>query len=256
MKVPLKIFLHISKYLQILQGIKRRGWDLNPDELALASFRDSPIFSGALPGYATSATVYLILDSVFIFKGCMKTIYLLTSNPGKVEEIKLHLKKFGIDVVAEDMEIPEIKSDNQEDIAIEKVKFAAKKIKKPVITEDTGIYFEAYKNFPGTNSRWVFETVGYEGILKLLEDKIRKAYFKTTIGFCEPGEESKVFVGICRGEITNKLTGNPHPRLPYDAIFIPEGDTRTFAEMTKEEKNKFSHRAKAVEKFAEWFAKT
>jgi XTP/dITP diphosphohydrolase len=185
----------------------------------------------------------------------MKTIYLLTSNPGKVEEIKLHLKKFGIDVLAKDMEIPEIKSDSQEEIAIEKVKFAAKKIKKPVIAEDTGIYFEAYKNFPGTNSRWVIESIGYEGILKLLGGKSKKAYFKTTIGLCEPGKEPRIFTGICKGGITEKIRGTPHPRLPYDAIFVPEGETRTFAEMTKEEKNKYSHRAKAVERFSEWFTK-
>jgi XTP/dITP diphosphohydrolase len=185
----------------------------------------------------------------------MKTVYLLTSNPGKVEEIKLLVKKFGIEVLAEDMEIPEIKSDSQEEIAIEKVKFATKKIKKHVITEDTGIYFEAYENFPGTNSRWIFESIGYEGILKILEGESRKAYFKTTVGFCEPGKEPEVFVGICKGEITEKIRGSPHPRLPYDAIFIPEGETRTFAEMTKEEKNKYSHRAKAVENFAEWFIK-
>jgi len=185
----------------------------------------------------------------------MKTIYLLTSNPGKVEETRLHLKKFGIDVVAKNIEIPEIKSDHQEDIAIEKVKFAAKKIKKSVIAEDTGIYFEAYKNFPGTSSRWIFESLGYEGILKLLEGKTRKAYFKTTVGFCEPGKKPKTFVGVCKGEITAKPRGTPHPRLPYDAIFIPEGDERTFAEITKEEKAKYSHRTKALEKFAKWFNK-
>jgi len=185
----------------------------------------------------------------------MKTIYLLTTNPGKVEEIKLHLKKFGIDVVAKDIEIPEIKSDEQEEVAIEKVKFAAKKIKKTVIAEDTGIYFEAYKNFPGTNSRWVFATIGYEGIFKLLEGKNRKACFKTTVGFCEPGKKPKTFVGICKGEIANKLRGTPHHRLPYDAVFIPEGDEKTFAEMAKDEKAKYSHRAKALEKFAKWINK-
>jgi len=185
----------------------------------------------------------------------MKTIYLLTTNPGKVEETRLHLKKFGIDVVAKSIEIPEIKSDEQEEIAIEKVKFAAKKIKKPAIAEDTGIYFEAYKNFPGTNSRWIFTALGYEGILKLLEGKTRKAFFKTTVGFCEPEKKSKTFVGICKGEITNKPRGTPHHRLPYDAVFTPEGDIRTFAEMTKDEKAKYSHRAKALEKFAKWFIK-
>ena len=185
----------------------------------------------------------------------MKTVYLLTSNLGKIEEIKTHMKKFGIDVIGKEVEIPEIKSDSMEDIAIEKVKFAAKKIKKPVIAEDTGLYFEAYKNFPGTNSRWVFETLGYGGILKLLEDKTRKAYFKTVVGFCEPGKDPEIFVGICKGEIERTPTGNPHPRLPYDAIFIPEGATKNFAQMTIEERNKYKHRAKAVEKFVTWFSK-
>jgi XTP/dITP diphosphohydrolase len=185
----------------------------------------------------------------------MKTVYLLTSNPGKVEEIKLHLKKFGIDVVVKNIEIPEIKSDEQEQVAKEKVKFAVNKMKKPVIAEDTGLYFDVYKNFPGTNSRWIFETIGYEGIFKLLEGKRRKAYFKTTVGFCEMDGRPKIFAGICKGEIADKPIGNPHPRLPYDAIFIPEGERKTFAEMTKEEKNKYSHRAKAVEQFAKWFIK-
>jgi XTP/dITP diphosphohydrolase len=185
----------------------------------------------------------------------MKTVYLLTSNPGKVEEIKEHLKKFGVNVLGKDMEISEIKSDSMEDIVIEKVKFAAKEIKKPVIAEDTGLYFEAYKNFPGTNTKWIFETLGYEGILKLLEDKTRKACFKTVVGFCELGKEPKLFVGICKGEITKIPAGTPHPRLPYDAIFIPEGATRNFAQMTIEERNKYKHRAKAVEEFAKWFTK-
>ena len=185
----------------------------------------------------------------------MKKIVLITTNRGKVAEIQEHLKKFYIEVIGKDIEIPEIRSDDQGEVAKEKVKFAVKAVGEPVIAEDTGIYFEAYKNFPGTNSKWLINKVGYEGVFKLLEGKSRKAYFKTVIAYCEPEGKVLTFVGICKGEIINEVKGKPHPKLPYDSIFIPEGKDRTFAEMTIEERNKLKHRAKAAEEFAKWFTK-
>jgi XTP/dITP diphosphohydrolase len=182
-----------------------------------------------------------------------KKIVLITTNPGKVVEIQEHLKKFDIEVVGKHIEIPEIRSDDQEEVAKEKVKLAVKTVGEPVISEDTGIYFEAYKNFPGTNSKWLINKVGYEGVLKLLEGKSRKAYFKTVIAYCEPEGNVQTFTGICKGDIIVKIRGKPHPRLPYDSIFVPEGKDRTFAEMTIEERNQLKHRAKAAEAFAKWF---
>lgn len=183
-------------------------------------------------------------------------ICFVSSNAGKIEEVSKHLKNFGIEVEGKVLDVPEISSDNQEEVAKEKAKYAAKAVGKPVIAEDTGVYFEAYKNFPGTHPKFVFESIGYGGIFKLLEGKSRKAFFKTVVSYCEPGKEPLVFVGICRGTITEKVIGVSHPRLPYDSIFIPDGDNRVFAEMTKEEKAEYSHRAKAIEEFAKWFLKS
>jgi len=185
----------------------------------------------------------------------MRKIIFVSSNSGKIEEISKHLKNFSIEVEGKILEMPEISSDNQEEVAKEKAKYAARIAGKTVITEDTGVYFEAYKNFPGTHPKFIFETIGYEGIMKLLERKNRKAFFKTVVSYCESGKEPKVFIGICKGTITEKVIGESHPRLPYDSIFIPDGDSRVFAEMTKEEKAKYSHRAKAMEEFAKWFNK-
>jgi len=185
----------------------------------------------------------------------MRKIIFVSSNPGKIEEVSKHLKNFGIEVVGKVLELPEVSSDDQEKVAKEKSKHAARVVGKPVITEDTGLYFDAYKNFPGTHPKFIFESIGYEGIFKLLQGKVRKASFKTMVSYCEPGKEPKVFAGICKGTITSEAKGESHPRLPYDSIFIPDGDTRVFAEMTKEEKAKYSHRAKAIEKFAKWFNK-
>ena len=185
----------------------------------------------------------------------MKTVYFVSSNAGKIEEVTKHLKNFGIEVIGRELELIEINSEDQEQISKAKALEACKAISQPSIVEDTGIYFSAYKKFPGTHSKFVYNSIGYDGILKLLEGKDRNANFITTVSYCEPNSEPKSFVGFCKGKIIDEVRCEPHPRLPYDGIFIPNGDTRTFAEMTKEEKAKYSHRAKALEAFANWFVK-
>ncbi len=186
----------------------------------------------------------------------MKSVHFASSNMGKIEEVSKHLKNFGILVRGECIEIPEISSDDLETVAMEKAKAAANVTKKPVIVEDTGLYFEAYRDFPGTHPKFVFRSIGYEGIFRLLEGKSRKAYFRTVVAYCEPGKEPKTFEGISRGEIKEKVSGKPDLALPYDVIFRPEEEARTYSQMTKEEKAKTSHRAKALEAFARWFLKS
>ncbi|MBI2676155.1 MAG: RdgB/HAM1 family non-canonical purine NTP pyrophosphatase [Candidatus Aenigmarchaeota archaeon] len=183
----------------------------------------------------------------------MKTIHFASSNRGKIEEVTKHLKSFGIAVHGNRIEMPEISSDDLESIAKEKAKAASNIIGKPVIVEDTGLYFGACRDFPGTHPKFVFKGIGYEGIFRLLEGKSRKACFRTVVAYCEPGKEPKTFEGISRGEITEGVSGKPDPALPYDAVFMPESDNRTYSQMTKEEKAKTSHRAKALEAFARWF---
>lgn len=186
----------------------------------------------------------------------MKRILFISSNIGKIKEVKLCLKNFGVEVIGKVLKLPEIRSLSLEEVAKEKAKLAIKKFKKPLIVEDTGIYFEAYKNFPGVNSNFIIKSIGFEGIFKLLENKSRKAYFKTALAYCKPNKKLKVFTGICRGRITKKVRGKIDLELPYDNIFIPEGEKMIFSEMSKRKKERYSHRAKALRKFAEWFNST
>lgn len=183
----------------------------------------------------------------------MKKIYFLSSNKEKIKEVKLHLKKFGIDVIGKRVEITENEFETQEEIAKEKAVQAAKLIGKPVIVEDTGLYLLAYQNFPGIHAKFVFKGIGLKGILKLLEGKNRKAYFKTVFGYCKPGKRPIIFTGICKGRISENIREPVTPKVPYDSIFIANGEKRTFSQMTKEEKARYSHRTKAAEKFARWF---
>jgi len=183
----------------------------------------------------------------------MRTICFVSTNPGKILEIGKILKEYQINMISKNLDIPEDKNKNQEEIAKEKAKWASEKTNETVIAEDTGLYFEDHDNFPGVNSRDVFDKIDFDGLLKKLEGKNRSAYFKSVVAYCEPKKEPIVFTGICKGRITDRPIGNIVHRLPYDNIFIPDGDKRAFSQMTKEEKAKYSHRAKAVRAFAEWF---
>jgi XTP/dITP diphosphohydrolase len=183
----------------------------------------------------------------------LKTILFVSSNEGKIDEVKKHLRNFGIEVVGKVDDIIEMNSDSQEEVAKEKARSTAEKFGEAVITEDTGIYFDAFENFPGVHTKFIINTIGYEGVLKLLKNENRGAYFKTVVAYCEPKSEPRVFSGVCKGRVTEKVFGEPVFKLPYDSIFIADGESRTFSQMTKEEKAKYSHRAKASEAFAKWF---
>ena len=119
------------------------------------------------------------------------------------------------------------------------------------MVEDAGLFIEALKGFPGPYSSYVYKTLGVQGILKLMEGvKRREAYFLSAIAYAEPGLEPKVFLGKVEGFIVPEARGSKG--FGFDPIFQPKGSEKTFAEMGVEEKNRFSHRAKALSALAEW----
>jgi len=138
------------------------------------------------------------------------------------------------------------------EIARESAKNLAEKLNKPVITEDTGLYFKAYNNFPGALPKFVYQGIGFEGIFKLLDGKDRSAYFKTVIGYCEPDKEPVLFEAEMDGKIADKIFMQATNAMPYDHIFIPDGHKKTIVEMGMEEKNSFSQRGQAARKLGEY----
>ncbi|MEM2192168.1 MAG: RdgB/HAM1 family non-canonical purine NTP pyrophosphatase, partial [Candidatus Hadarchaeales archaeon] len=148
----------------------------------------------------------------------------------------------------------EIQSNSLAEIAKFSAKHAFSILHSPCFVEDAGIFISALNGFPGPYSKFVFMTIGNAGVLKLLEGtKNRDAKFISAVGYCD-GSEPKVFLGSVAGKISRKPRGTSG--FGFDPIFIPEGgDGKTFGEMSVEEKNAFSHRAKAVEAFLKWFKK-
>ena len=182
-------------------------------------------------------------------------INLVTSNLGKVEELTYILKPFGHKVSQLKVECPEIQASTLEEVVDFGLDWlGAKKIQTPFIIDDAGIFVEALENFPGVYSRYVYDTIGLQGILKQMESIVdRVTRFKCVLGLMlEDGSKHK-FVGECKGNLIHEMRGTGG--FGYDPIFIPDGYTKTFSELSSEEKNEVSHRGRAMHQLIDFLSK-
>ncbi len=177
-------------------------------------------------------------------------LHFLTGNKNKVIEAEKRLGPLGFDIIQENLQPPEIQADTLEEVALFSAKWAEPYAKKPFFLEDSGFFVDSLNGFPGVYSAYVFRTLGYMGILRLLEGvEKRCARFVAIIAYHD-GEVIRMFRGEVLGTVTREPRGGNG--FGYDPIFIPEGSSRTFAEMDTEEKGRFSHRGKALENMERW----
>ncbi len=177
-------------------------------------------------------------------------IHFITGNENKVEEAKKKIGPLGFEVIQKNLNPPEIQSDNLEDVALFSAKWVSERFSEPFFLEDAGFFVDSLNGFPGVYSAYVFETLGYMGILRLMDGiEERSARFAAVIAYHD-GKQIKSFGGEVSGHITQEPRGSNG--FGYDPIFIPEGESRTFAEMSAEEKGRVSHRGRALEKMQEW----
>ena len=177
-----------------------------------------------------------------------------TNNSHKLEEVRHAIKDFQI-VSLEEIkcfeELPETR-DILEGNSLQKAEFVFNKYKFPCFADDTGLEVEALNNAPGVYSaRYAGPQRNSDDnidlLLKNLHGKVnRRARFRTVISLVGFEPASLLFEGIIDGSITVDKRGSSG--FGYDPVFLPDGYTKTFAEMTLAEKNKLSHRAQAVKK--------
>jgi XTP/dITP diphosphohydrolase len=187
-----------------------------------------------------------------------KVVFFATGNINKFNEAKSILNEYGISVGMLRLKCDEIQSDSLKKIAETSVINAYKRSHLPIFVEDAGLFINALSGFPGPYAAYAYKTIHNSGILKLMEDAAdRAAKFQSLIAFCDESLcKPECFFGESKGEITTterKQQGKSG--FGFDPIFQPLGSSKTFAEMTIEEKNGISHRAMAIRKFAEWWAK-
>jgi len=185
-----------------------------------------------------------------------RVAFFATGNVHKFNEARRVLAEFKITTAMLNVEAVEIQDDNLENIAKTSAIDATAKSNLPVFVEDAGLFIDALNGFPGPYSSYVYRTVGTKGILKLLRnERKRDAYFLSVVAFSSAQEPSKpkCFLGVVQGKIAYEERGKQG--FGFDPVFQPlGGNGRTFAEMTTQEKNKHSHRAQALRKFAKWYS--
>jgi XTP/dITP diphosphohydrolase len=186
----------------------------------------------------------------------MKTIFLASGNPHKIEELQQVLAPLGIELKST-LDFPDAAEveEDQPDLkgnALKKARFWFEQTGLPALADDTGLEVDALGGKPGVHSaRYADEKSGYkDNVAKLLDElrgvENRKARFRTVIAFVtEEGEH--FFTGVCEGDIITERRGDKG--FGYDPVFVPNGYGKTFAELSAEEKNRISHRGRAVEKF-------
>lgn len=167
----------------------------------------------------------------------MKIKY-VTGNWAKILSARQYLEPLGFEVEQIKMEVPEIQNDSTEEIAKYSAKWASEELKCTVMKNDTGIYIEALKGFPGPYTHYVDDTIGEDGVLKLLEGvENRNAYFIEVIAYCEYGKEPITFISKTNGTIAKSKSGQYG--WSWDFIFIPNGETKTLGNFDDDKRFKY-----------------
>ena len=167
----------------------------------------------------------------------------ITSNPGKVAEYQKAFDSLGIEMEHYRLPYDEVQTSNLEEVVNKGMDEIIRQGVRDFIIDDSGLFVDALKGFPGVWSAYAQKTIGNKGILKLMEGvEDRGAEFRCCIG-CDIDGRRIVVMGKCRGVITQSEQGDGG--FGFDPIFSPDGKL-TFSEIPIDEKNTISHRGNAV----------
>ena len=191
-------------------------------------------------------------------------IILATHNQGKIAEMREMLKPLGIAVhSAADLNLPDVEETGS--TFEENAKLKAEQLSAlsglPCLADDSGLCVDALNGRPGVYSARYAPNRDFDKGMQMLLDELaatrdteRKAHFSCVMAFARPDEKTQVFEGRVDGKIAQSKKGSGG--FGYDPIFVPdEGDGRSFAEFDGAEKNKISHRGRALRKFLEYLQK-
>ncbi|ODN82071.1 inosine triphosphate pyrophosphatase [Cryptococcus amylolentus CBS 6039] len=179
----------------------------------------------------------------------MTSFVFVTGNANKLREVQAILATgdSGIKCTSQSLDVPEVQGTTQE-VAIAKVKSAAEQLGAACVTEDTALCFEALNGLPGPYIKDFMANLGHEGLNTLLQGfPTTKATALCTFAYSAgPGSEPILFEGRTDGNI---VPARGPAKFGWDPVFQPEeGEGKTYAEMKNEDKNKISHRYRALEK--------
>lgn len=173
----------------------------------------------------------------------MDKIYFLSSNKYKIKEVKNMLSSSKIKVISVSMKIKEIQSEDMKEIVEDKVLKGFRKIGRPVMVEQTGLFINDFGDLPGGLTQIFWDSLQADKFSSFFSKATVTA--KTIVAFCD-GKQIKSFEGEVSGKIVSPPRGNRD--FQWDCVFQPDGYYETFSEMG-EKKNSISMRKIALEKF-------
>lgn len=187
----------------------------------------------------------------------MDVISFVTSNNHKFEELSSFFAGGSIKFQHTKQQYSELQAETFKQIVTSSASLLMTTIPQPFLIEDSGFSVHALQNFPGPYSSYVFQTIGWEGILDLMKDKKdRSAHFTSIFAYVED-DKIKVFEGITEGQVSTYGQGDGG--FGYDPIFIPEfiditgnRNTKTYSELDMKLKNTVSHRGLSMLKLKKY----
>ena len=194
---------------------------------------------------ASQKLVYVLIFLTNLDPKMAEPLIFLTGNPKKFEEFVAILgNSFPSKVTNLNIDLPELQGTSKE-ICIDKCKRAAEIVQGPVVIEDSSLNFNAMKGMPGPYIKWFLDSIGADGLFKMLsafDDKSAVAIciFAYTSG---PGQPVVLFQGQTTGKIVSPRGSQA---FGWDSCFQPDGYNLTYAELSKDIKNQISQRYTAL----------
>ena len=188
----------------------------------------------------------------------MEEIVFVTHNKGKAKSAEKYFDNLKISTY--DFELDEPRSDDVKEIATAKVMQAYKVVGKPCIALDTGFFIEALNGFPRAFVNFSLDTIGIDGILKLMQGKEnRKCKFEECLAYYD-GKEVRYFYGKHPGNLATKMQGVDRDGKWSDLwyVFKPEHFDKTLSEMDdveRENRREIDGSVESMSVFAEWYKK-
>ena len=182
----------------------------------------------------------------------MDLIY-ATTNKHKLAGAKQALAGTNINLITPDgalPDVPEIQSDDQEAVSVDKALKYYNLLKRPLVVMDSGLFIDELNGFPGVYTKYALDTIGIDRIIRLLGDNNR-VYTQRTITYFD-GDKPQTFTLKLRGALLKEPRGNNGRN--YDKYFLPDGKSKTLAEMASEEKAELT--AEIWRKLAAWLQKS
>lgn len=173
----------------------------------------------------------------------MKDIYFVTGNANKFRELQAIFPGH-LSLKTHELDLPEIQSMDSAEIVRDKLERAYAVIKKPVIVDDVAAELAHLNGLPGPFIKYFEKTLGKDALWQMVGHTDNHAVLiSCTMGYYD-GNKHRIVRGEVRGRVVPPRGENG---FGFDFVFVPEGETRTAAEMSFDEKNKISHRALAAQ---------